>query len=89
VLTAHDHHYERFAPQDADGRRDPLGLRQFVVGTGGGAFYALTSLQANSEVQNTQTHGVLKLTLRARAYEWEFVPVDGQTFTDFGAVACH
>jgi hypothetical protein len=89
VLTAHDHHYERFGPQDADGRNDPLGLRQFVVGTGGGAFYDLTSLQANSEVQNTETHGVLKLTLRANAYEWEFVPVDGQTFSDFGAAVCH
>jgi hypothetical protein len=89
VLAAHDHHYERFAPQDADGRSDPQGPRQFVVGTGGGPFYDLTSLQANSEVQNTRTHGVLKLTLRANGYEWEFVPVDGQPFTDLGAGACH
>ena len=38
VLNGHDHDYERFAPQDPDGRLDPAkGIRQFVVGTGGGA----------------------------------------------------
>jgi acid phosphatase type 7 len=35
VLTGHDHTYERFAPQDANGQLDDRGLRQFVVGTGG------------------------------------------------------
>jgi hypothetical protein len=36
VLSGHDHVYERFAPQDADGRRDDArGIRQFVAGTGG------------------------------------------------------
>ena len=36
VLSAHDHHYERFAPQDPNGKPDPeRGIRQFIVGTGG------------------------------------------------------
>ena len=36
VLAGHDHDYERFAPQDADGKADPVrGIREFVVGTGG------------------------------------------------------
>ncbi|HEY5873045.1 MAG TPA: metallophosphoesterase, partial [Gaiellaceae bacterium] len=36
VLVGHDHDYERFAPQDAGGRRDlERGIREFVVGTGG------------------------------------------------------
>ena len=37
VLVAHDHLYERFAPQTADGRATPDGMRQFTVGTGGAA----------------------------------------------------
>ena len=36
VLNGHDHDYERFAPQDAQGGRDDArGIREFVVGTGG------------------------------------------------------
>src|SRR5215207_292310 len=34
VLNGHDHNYQRFAPQDPEGRADPEdGIRQFVVGT--------------------------------------------------------
>ena len=34
-LAGHDHDYERFAPQTADGVASATGVRQFVVGTGG------------------------------------------------------
>ena len=37
VVNGHDHDYERFGPQDPAGREDKArGLREFVVGTGGG-----------------------------------------------------
>jgi hypothetical protein len=32
---------------------------------------------------------VLKLTLHAESYTWEFVPVAGKTYTDSGSDACH
>jgi hypothetical protein len=32
---------------------------------------------------------VLKLTLYAGGYDWQFVPIAGQTFTDSGSGACH
>ena len=36
VINGHDHTYERFAPQDPDGRPDQQrGIRQFIIGTGG------------------------------------------------------
>ena len=36
LLSGHDHHYERFGPQDSEGRSDVTrGVRQFVIGTGG------------------------------------------------------
>ena len=42
VLAGHEHNYERFAPQTPDGEPDPaFGIRQFVVGTGGGATVSL------------------------------------------------
>jgi hypothetical protein len=37
---AHDHDYERFAPQDPMGNLDPeRGITEFVVGTGGRDLY--------------------------------------------------
>ena len=90
VVVGHDHDYERFAPQDSLGVADPArGLRQFVVGTGGTALRSMGTPIANSEVQNSDTHGVLKLTLQASGYEWQFIPVAGKTFTDSGSGGCH
>ena len=90
VLSGHDHDYERFAPQTPVGVADPArGVREFVVGTGGRSHYGLGSLKANSEVFNGTTFGVLKLTLSAGSYTWEFVPVAGGTFTDSGTGNCH
>jgi hypothetical protein len=90
VLSAHDHSYERFAPQTPAGKADRVrGIREFVVGTGGRNFYAFHSVEPNSEVQDNGTHGVLKLTLRPTTYEWEFVPEEGGSFTDSGSARCH
>ena len=90
VLSGHDHSYERFTPQDALGRPDPeRGIRQFVVGTGGRELYKWEKIHTDSEVRNNETFGVLKLTLRPDAYDWEFVPVAGSTFTDKGSARCH
>jgi hypothetical protein len=91
VLVGHDHHYERFAPQTATGVADAArGLREFVVGTGGRSHYPLPGpVVANSQVHNTDTYGVLKLTLGANGYSWQFVPEAGKTFNDSGTGACH
>lgn len=64
-------------------------LREFVVGTGSESLQAFTTGVSNSEVRNGSTYGVLKLTLRATAYDWQFVQVAGQTFTDSGSQMCH
>ena len=89
VLVGHDHLYERFAPQDAGGRADPRrGLREFVVGTGGAHLYNPKAIRPNSEVISS-TFGVLKLTLKAQSYDWQFVPVPGKSFTDVGTAQCN
>ena len=88
VVNGDDHLYERFAPQDPDGRPDPPGIRQFTVGTGGAPLHSFQAIQPNSQVR-TSTHGVLKLTLKADSYEWEFIPILSGSFRDSGAGECH
>jgi len=90
VLVGHDHSYERFAPQTPTGAADSTrGIREFVVGTGGRSHYAIGTVKANSQVYNGDTWGVLKLTLSAVSYAWQFIPVAGGTFTDSGTGTCH
>jgi acid phosphatase type 7 len=90
LLVGHEHSYERFAPQDPDGKVDPEhGIREIVVGTGGRSHDPLGFAMDNSEVRNMDTFGVLKVTLMPHGYTWEFVPVEGQTFTDAGSGVCH
>ena len=90
VLSGHDHDYERFAPQSAEGAADPAGIREFVVGTGGAHLRQFASQpQPNSEVRIAGIWGVLALRLEPRAYEWEFVPQPGSTARDSGHQACH
>ncbi len=89
VLNGHGHNYERFAPQDADGRPDPQrGPRGFVVGTGGARLRGLVEREANSEVFEAETWGVLQLELTEDRYAWRFVPVEGGTFSDSGSAPC-
>jgi acid phosphatase type 7 len=42
-----------------------------------------TTPHANSEVRKADTFGVLKLTLRPGAYDWQFIPEAGKTFHRF------
>jgi hypothetical protein len=92
VLAGHDHLYERFYPMDPDGRPDGrMGIRQFVVGTGGVPTYDfLRVTQPNSEVR-IKTHGILKLTLLADSYQWEFLPVSNAALErdSGGPELCH
>ena len=90
VVSAHDHLYERFAPQDPEGNADAeRGIRQFTVGTGGAELYEFRTVLPTSEVRDNSTHGVLALTLGDGGYSWEFVPVAGGSFTDSGSGLCH
>jgi acid phosphatase type 7 len=40
-------------------------------------------------VRNSDTYGILKLTLHTGSYDWAFIPEAGKTFTDFGSNNCH
>jgi acid phosphatase type 7 len=90
VLGGHAHDYERFAPQNPQGKLDTArGIRQFVVGTGGAFFTPLGSRISNSQVRNGATYGVLMLSLHPTSYDWRFVPEAGARFSDSGSDSCH
>ena len=91
VINGHDHDYERFAPQDPNGKADPQhGIREFVVGTGGKNSHRFFGLiKPNSESHQANTFGVLKLTLHPKGYDWQFIPQEGKSFTDSGTGSCH
>jgi acid phosphatase type 7 len=87
VLVGHDHLYERFAPQNADGVSDPQGVRQITAGTGGAGLYAAERTAANSELSLDDAFGVVVLTLRTDSYDWSFVTTDGSV-ADSGSAEC-
>lgn len=104
VLVGHDHNYQRYATlnRDHNGVDAQNGIRYFVVGTGGNGLTSASSSRANAtpgiEVWaddpndgdgHSASLGVLKLSLYEEAYEFEFVPVAGGTFTDSGSGTCH
>lgn len=87
VLNGHDHLYERFARQTADGRADPAnGIRQFTAGTGGADAYNFVRVAPNSE-ERIVRFGVIRFTLRPAQVEWEFLGIDGSV-ADRGLDTC-
>jgi acid phosphatase type 7 len=90
VLNGHEHLYERFDPQDPSGRPDEKrGIRELVIGTGGAENYPLAATKPNSAVRHTGAFGILKMTLKPGAYDWEFVPVRSGELADTGSGVCH
>lgn len=79
MLAGHNHAYERFAPMDGHGRPSTDGMRQFVVGTGGAAFYRTKGSCPHRAVEHDTSSGVLELTLRRDSYSWRFLDVKGRS----------
>lgn len=91
VLNGGEHMYERMAPMNGAGEADTLrGIRQFNSGLGGESRFAT---ERNYNHPNSAARGfdfgVLKLTLRATSYDWQYLTVPGGTFTDAGTGTCH
>lgn len=89
IVNAHQHQYERFAPQDASLKADPHGIREFVVGTGGESAYGQpTAIAPNSEVQKGNTYGVLALELGDGWYTWNYISIPSRPWSDGGTATC-
>jgi hypothetical protein len=87
IVNGHEHFYERFSRQDADGRIDENGVREFIVGTGGAPLYSFVRQAPNSSAR-ISTHGIVRFTLRPDGYEWEFLEITGSS-GDSGSTPCH
>ena len=88
IVNGHEHNYERFAPQSPTGNADVNGIREFVAGMGGRSHYGFGTILTNSVAHNSDTYGVLKFTLHATSYDWQFVPEAGKTYADSGTAQC-
>jgi Concanavalin A-like lectin/glucanases superfamily/Bacterial Ig-like domain/Calcineurin-like phosphoesterase len=90
IVSAHEHLYERFLPQRPDRTLDlQYGIAQFTIGTGGYYFYDWGQIKPNSAARNNTNYGVIKFTLHPTSYDFEFVPIAGQTYNDRGSASCH
>ncbi|HEV8178131.1 MAG TPA: Ig-like domain-containing protein, partial [Gemmatimonadales bacterium] len=90
VINGHEHNYQRYAPQTANGVSDPeRGVREFIIGTGGKGVGVGGMPFPNREVAYGGGFGVLKLKLYRESYSWEFVSVPGENFSDRGSTSCH
>ena len=80
VLAGHDHNYEPFKPQDANGKVTDDGLRLFVVGTGGSLLtqdnYTHTVASSDGLYGKPKgDQGVLKIELFESGYSWSFLSI--------------
>ena len=90
LVVGHDHDYERFGPQSPSGAADAArGIREFVVGSGGGPRYDFRAPQPNSEFRYDADWGVIELTLVPRGYAWRFLGANDGKAIDAGAAPCH
>ena len=89
VLNGHEHHYERFNPQNPSGVADPKrGIEQIIAGTGGGDLRGVHPTVGNSVFEVHGVFGLLKLSVGAREYRSAFIGTDGRVW-DTGSGACH
>lgn len=93
ILNGTQHNYQRYGPNDPNGRLDTArGIPEFIVGTGGVGFYSFTSSTGsqapNLLFKNATTYGALKLTLRSNSYDFAFMS-DAGVVLDKGTGNCH
>jgi hypothetical protein len=90
VLTGHDHSYQRWHPLDGAGQRDPSGITQFVVGSGGHGiqgFVRSDSRLAAGFGTVPMAYGALRLELKPTATVFQFINIDGNIL-DSGVIPC-
>jgi hypothetical protein len=88
VLNGHDHDYERFLPQDADGKADKNGPVEIVGGSGGADLYALSTKHATT-AKLLRTYGVLKLSMTDTTFQTQLVGDGDKVLDSSPAYTCH
>lgn len=88
VINAHDHTYQRTIPVNQWGTPTADGVREFIVGTGGGVLGGFRATTLTMTERMISAHGVIRLTLNADSYSWQFIDINGNV-RDSGSEACH
>ena len=89
VLNGHDHHYERFGPQNPSAAADQNGIVEVLGGMGGASPYAIENVQPNSQKRLTGVFGVLKLSFTAGTFSWQLIGTDGTVKDTSPTYTCH
>ncbi|MFB9689932.1 discoidin domain-containing protein [Amycolatopsis plumensis] len=88
VLNGHDHDYERFVPQNADGKADANGPVEIVGGSGGANLYDLSPAHPTT-AKLLKTFGVLKLSMTDTTFQTQLIGVDGKVLDSSPTYTCH
>jgi hypothetical protein len=90
VLNGHDHDYQRWQPLDGDGKPNPDGITEFVVGTGGHGLQSFPQSDvrvAYSNNSNPIAFGALFFQLNSRGANFTFMSTD-RSVLDSGVIPC-
>jgi ribose 5-phosphate isomerase RpiB len=88
VLNGHDHHYERFLPQNKSGQADPNGPVEIIGGTGGKELYPPKTAHPTT-AKLLETFGVLKLSMTDTTFQSQLIDLDKQVLDSSPTYTCH
>jgi acid phosphatase type 7 len=86
VVSGHVHRWERYARMLRNGSVSDMGIRQFIVGTGGVKNMDVLTVHPHSESQ-VLTRGVVRFDLHTDRYEWTLTDLAG-VVRDSGVQMC-
>jgi hypothetical protein len=89
VLNGHDHHYERFLPQNKQGQADPNGPVEIVGGMGGMDLYSVNPAHPTTAKLIQGQFGVLKLSMTDTTFQSQLIGLDQQVLDSSPTYSCH
>jgi hypothetical protein len=90
VLNGHDHEYQRWVPMGNNGVPSPIGITQFIVGTGGHSIQTIVSADprvAFAYDTAPAAYGALKLQLYPYTAIYSYMSMNGSVL-DSGLIQC-
>ncbi|MDX2971747.1 discoidin domain-containing protein [Kribbella solani] len=88
ILNGHDHHYERFLPQNAAGAKDPNGPVQIIGGMGGAPLYPVSAAHP-ATAKIVEDFGVLKLSMTDTTFSTQLIGLDSKVLDSSPTYTCH
>lgn len=88
VLNGHDHHYERFVPQNADGDKDANGPVEIIGGMGGAPLYPVHAAHPTT-AKIVEDFGVLKLSMTDTTFATQLIGLDRKVLDSSPTYTCH